>query len=144
MTGVRILDLTRILAGPFATMLLGDYGAEVIKVEVPGGGDDTRRWGPPFPPVEEGEGEEKKSQAAQNSAYYLAVNRNKLSVTCDLKQPGGREVLRRLAAHCDVVVHNFVPGKEKGVGADYESLSQVNPRLIYCSFSPFETTVFRS
>ena len=128
--GIRILDLSRILAGPFATMLLADYGAEVIKVEMPEVGDDTRKWGPPFPKSD-------APEASSNSAYYLSVNRNKMSLTCDLKHPSAAQILQRLVPQCDVVVHNFLPGKEQRLGLDYETLSAMNPRLIYCTVSGF-------
>jgi len=124
--GVRVLDLSRVLAGPYATMILGDLGADVIKVEAPGGSDDTRFWGPPF----------------QNgmSAYYTAVNRNKRSVTVDLKTEQGRETVRRLAETADVVIHNFKTGTMDKWGLDYEALSRLNPRLIYCSITGFGET----
>lgn len=124
--GVRVLDLTRVLAGPFATMILGDLGAEVIKVERPGGGDDTRAWGPPF--------------VASESAYFLSVNRNKKSISVDLKHPRGANVIQELAAACDVLVENFLPGKLHQMGLGYEQLSRVNPQLVYCSISGYGQT----
>jgi crotonobetainyl-CoA:carnitine CoA-transferase CaiB-like acyl-CoA transferase len=123
---VTVLDLTRVLSGPYCTMMLGDLGARVIKVEQPGKGDDTRGWGPPFI-----EGE---------SAYFLSVNRNKESVTLDFKAPGGREVLDRLIAKADVIVENFRPGTLAKIGLDYPSLAPNHPRLIYCSISGFGQT----
>ena len=123
LAGVRVLDLTRVLAGPFCTMMLGDLGAEVVKVEPPGTGDETRTWGPPF---QEGE-----------STYFLAVNRNKRSVALDLKQDGGREAARRLAARADVVVENFRPGVVDRLGLDGRTLTQAHPALVYCSISAF-------
>jgi len=128
--GITVLDLTRVLSGPYCTMLLGDMGARVIKVEQPGKGDDTRAWGPPFL-----EGE---------SAYYLSINRNKQSVTLDFKQPEGRAVLDRLIEKSDVVVENFRPGTLTKLGLDYQSLSARHPRLIYCSISGFGHTGPRS
>jgi len=123
LSGYRVLDLSRILAGPYCTMILGDQGAEVIKVERPGIGDDTRTWGPPF--------------AGGESAYYLCCNRNKKSVVVDLKQAAGVEVVRELAAHSDVMVENFTPGLMKRFGLDYESLREVNPRLVYASITAY-------
>jgi formyl-CoA transferase len=123
---VRVLDLSRVLAGPYCTMMLGDLGAEVIKVERPGVGDDTRAWGPPF--------------AAGESAYYLCANRNKQSLTLNLKSPAGRDIAARLAERCDVLVENFLPGTLDGWGLSYETLSQRNPRLIYCSITGFGQT----
>lgn len=123
LTGVRVLDLSRILAGPYCTMILGDQGADVIKVERPGTGDDTRTWGPPF-----AEGE---------SAYYLCCNRNKRSIVVDLKRPAGRDLIRELARVSDVLVENFTPGVMRGLGLDYESLREVNPRLVYASITAY-------
>lgn len=122
LSGVRVLDLSRILAGPFCTMLLADLGAEVIKVEPPGG-DDTRQWGPPFV-----EGE---------STYFLSVNRNKKSITLNLKHPRGREIALRLAERCDALVENFRPGTLERLGLGYEDVARVNPRIVYCSISGF-------
>ncbi|XP_075941409.1 succinyl-CoA:glutarate CoA-transferase isoform X2 [Anarhichas minor] len=124
--GVRVLDLTRVLAGPFATMILGDLGAEVIKVERPGAGDDTRAWGPPFVGAE--------------SAYFLSVNRNKKSISVDLKHPRGAGVTQELAGVCDVLVENYLPGKLHQMYLGYEQLSRLNPRLIYCSISGYGQT----
>lgn len=123
LSGIRVLDLSRILAGPHCTMMLGDLGAEVIKVERPGSGDDTRTWGPPF-----AEGE---------SAYYLCCNRNKKSITIDLKHPGGVELIKKLAVISDVFVENFTPGLMKKFGLDYDTLKVINPRLIYCSITAY-------
>ena len=120
--GVRVIDMTRVLAGPFCTMSLGDMGAEVIKVEEPGKGDDTRGW----PPFVHGE-----------AKYFLSVNRNKKSLTLDLKARDGQEILRRLLASADVVVENFRPGTMERLGFGYETLERANPRLIYCSISGF-------
>ncbi len=123
---IRVIDLSRILAGPYATMLLADYGAEVIKVEQPGQGDGTRQWGPPWV-----EGE---------SAYFLSVNRNKKSITLDLKSDAGREILKKLVADADVFIENFKVGDMERLGLDYETLSQLNPGLIYCSVSGYGQT----
>jgi crotonobetainyl-CoA:carnitine CoA-transferase CaiB-like acyl-CoA transferase len=124
--GITVLDLTRVLSGPYCTMLLGDMGARVIKIEQPGRGDDTRGWGPPFL-----EGE---------SAYFLSINRNKESVTLDFKKTEGRELLERLVAKSDVLVENFRPGTLEKIGFDYAALKSRYPRLIYCSISGFGQT----
>jgi len=124
--GITVLDLTRVLSGPYCTMLLGDMGARVIKIEQPGRGDDTRAWGPPF--------------IAGESTYFLSINRNKESVTLDFKTPRGREILDDLVARADVFVENFRPGTLRRIGLDYESLRQKHPRLIYCSISGFGQT----
>ncbi|XP_039983025.1 succinate--hydroxymethylglutarate CoA-transferase isoform X4 [Xiphias gladius] len=124
--GVRVLDLSRVLAGPFATMILGDLGAEVLKVERPGAGDDTRAWGPPF--------------VGSESAYFLSVNRNKKSIAVDLKHPSGAQIIRQLTGVCDVLIENYLPGKLHQMGLGYEQLSSVNPQLIYCSISGYGQT----
>lgn len=124
--GVRVLDMTRVLAGPFASMILGDLGAEVIKVERPGAGDDTRAWAPPFVGTE--------------SAYFLSINRNKKSISVDLKHPRGAHIIQELAGVCDVLVENYLPGKLQQMGLGYEQLSRVNPQLIYCSISGYGQT----
>jgi formyl-CoA transferase len=121
--GIRVLDLTRVLAGPYCTMFLGDLGAEVIKVEQPGVGDDTRGWGPPF--------------TGGESAYFLCVNRNKKSVTIDLKSKEGVALLRRLAERADVLIENFRPGTMERLGLGEKELRTINPRLIYASVSGF-------
>jgi crotonobetainyl-CoA:carnitine CoA-transferase CaiB-like acyl-CoA transferase len=121
--GYRVLDLSRILAGPYCTMILGDQGAEVIKVERPGTGDDTRTWGPPF--------------AGGESAYYLCCNRNKKSIVVDLKQPAGADLVRELAKTSDVFIENFTPGLTKQFGLDYATLRKINPRLVYASISAY-------
>jgi crotonobetainyl-CoA:carnitine CoA-transferase CaiB-like acyl-CoA transferase len=123
--GVRVLDLSRVLAGPYCTMVLGDLGADVIKVESPDG-DETRAWGPPF--------------AAGESAYYLCVNRNKRGMVVDLKTADGQNILRELALKSDVLVENFRPGTLSRFGLDYESLRTHNSRLVYCSISGFGQT----
>jgi crotonobetainyl-CoA:carnitine CoA-transferase CaiB-like acyl-CoA transferase len=121
--GITVLDLSRVLSGPYCTMLLGDMGARVIKVEQPGKGDDTRGWGPPFVDGE--------------SAYFLSINRNKESITLDFKKSAGRAVLDRLIASSDVLVENFRPGTLSKLGLDYAALAPKHPRLIYCSISGF-------
>jgi crotonobetainyl-CoA:carnitine CoA-transferase CaiB-like acyl-CoA transferase len=123
--GVRVLDLTRVLAGPYCSMTLSDLGAEVIKVEIPGQGDDTRSY-PPY--------------VGGQSSYFMAVNRGKKSVTLDLKAKEGREALQRLAEKSDVFLENFRPGVTERLGVDYKTLSKLNPRLIYCSISSFGQT----
>jgi crotonobetainyl-CoA:carnitine CoA-transferase CaiB-like acyl-CoA transferase len=130
--GVLVLDLSRVLAGPWTTQLLGDLGAEVIKVERPGAGDDTRAWGPPFA---EGAAGEKA-----DAAYYFCANRNKRSVTVDMARPEGADLLRRIATKADVVVENFKTGGLAKYGLDYASLSKLNPRLVYCSITGFGQT----
>ncbi|WP_230426421.1 CaiB/BaiF CoA transferase family protein [Paragemmobacter aquarius] len=129
LTGLRVLDLSRILAGPTATQLLADLGAEVIKIERPGKGDDTRGWGPPF-----------QSQAPGQSAYYLSANRGKHSVAVNMADPRGQGLIRDLAAQSDIVVENFKPGDLARYGLDYTGLSLANRRLIYCSISGFGQT----
>ncbi|MEK7338408.1 MAG: CoA transferase, partial [candidate division NC10 bacterium] len=124
--GLKVLDLTRILAGPFCTMILGDMGADVVKVENPDGGDDTRRWGPPFL-----EGE---------SAYFLSVNRSKRSLTLNLKVPRGKTLLADLLTRADVLIENFRPGAMERLGFGYEEAAARNRRLIYCSISGFGQT----
>ena len=131
--GIRILDLSRVLAGPWCTQTLADLGADVIKIERPGTGDDTRTWGPPF--LKDDQGTE-----TQEAAYYLGTNRNKRSVTCDIARPAGQALIRELAAHCDVFVENFKVGDMARYGLDYASLKAVNPRLVYCSVTGFGQT----
>jgi crotonobetainyl-CoA:carnitine CoA-transferase CaiB-like acyl-CoA transferase len=130
LSGLRILDLSRVLAGPWATQMLGDLGAEVIKIEQPGKGDDTRGWGPPF----HGEGDQALS------AYFLSTNRNKHSVAIDMTTAEGQAALRDLARTSDVVVENFKVGGLKKYALDYDSLNAINPRLIYCSITGFGQT----
>jgi len=131
--GVRVVDLTRALAGPYGTMMLGDLGADVIKVEQPGRGDESRGWGPPF--VGEPYG-----PFPGESAYFIAANRNKRSVTVNLKSPQGQEVVRRLAAVSDALVENFRTGVLDEMGLGYEDLHRLNPRLVYCSISGYGRT----
>ncbi|MEZ5982180.1 MAG: CaiB/BaiF CoA-transferase family protein [Parvularculaceae bacterium] len=130
--GVLVLDLSRVLAGPWASQLLADLGADVIKVERPGAGDDTRSWGPPFLTNEAGE--------TTDAAYYLSANRNKRSVAIDMASEEGADIIRRLAAKADILVENFKVGGLKKYGLDYESLKRVNPRLVYCSITGFGQT----
>ena len=127
---IRILDLSRVLAGPWCSQLLADLGAEVIKIERPGSGDETRAWGPPY--LKDAEGKD-----TTEAAYYLAINRNKESVTIDLAHPEGQKIVRDLAMKCDVVLENYKVGGLKKYGLDYESLSKLNPRLVYCSITGF-------
>ena len=131
--GIRVLDLTRALAGPYCTMMLGDLGADVIKVERPGPGDDSRGWGPPFvgDPYGPYPGE---------SAYFIAVNRNKHSITVNLKSPDGQEIIHRLASISDVLVENFRTGVLDRMGLGYDDLHSLNPELVYCSISGYGRT----
>src|SRR5687768_3521437 len=126
LAGLTVLDLTRVLSGPYCTMLLADMGARVIKVEQPGRGDDTRHWGPPF--------------VGRESAYFLSVNRNKESLTLDFKQPGARRVLDALLERADILVENFRVGTLDKIGLGYESLRQRYPRLVYCSITGYGQT----
>jgi formyl-CoA transferase/CoA:oxalate CoA-transferase len=123
--GIRVLDLSRVLAGPYCSMILGDLGAEIIKVEIPGRGDDTRG----YPPFHEGE-----------SAYFMSINRNKKSITLNLKEPEAREIVYSLIDQCDVVIENFRPGVTSRLGVDYETLKEINPNVIYASISSFGQT----
>ncbi len=123
LAGIRVLDLSRVLAGPYCAMVLGDLGADVIKVERPGSGDDTREWGPPW--------------AGTESAYYLSTNRNKRSLTLDFRQPEAQQIIRELAAQCDVVVENFRPGSLERMGIGYEQLREVNPALVWATVSGY-------
>ena len=131
--GIRILDLSRVLAGPFCTQMLGDLGAEVIKVERPGVGDETRTWGPPY--VRDGEGAD-----TTESAYYLCANRNKRSITVDFSQPRGVALVKRLLSRCDALVENFRVGGLAKFGLGYEQLREELPGLVYCSITGFGQT----
>jgi crotonobetainyl-CoA:carnitine CoA-transferase CaiB-like acyl-CoA transferase len=124
--GVRVLDLSRIIAGPFCSQILGDMGAEVIKVEQPGVGDDSRAWGPPF--------------VRGESVYFFSINRNKKSITVDMKDPRGKAIIRQLAKRSDVLLENFKPGTLAKLGLDWEDLRRDNPRLVFCSVSGFGRT----
>ncbi|ARU05343.1 CoA transferase [Comamonas serinivorans] len=131
--GIRVLDLSRVLAGPWAAQTLGDLGAEVIKIERPGSGDDTRTWGPPFL-------KDKEGNTTTDAAYYFCTNRNKRSVAVDMAKPAGQQLIVELAKQCDVLIENFKFGNLKQYGLDYDSLKVVNPRLIYCSVTGFGQT----
>jgi len=124
LSDIRVLDFSRVLAGPYCSMVMGDLGADIIKVEQPGIGDETRHWGPPF-------------AAPQESAYFLCVNRNKRSITLDLKKPAGIEIAKVLASKSDVVLENFAPGVMDKLGIGYEAMRAVNPAIIYCSITGF-------
>jgi crotonobetainyl-CoA:carnitine CoA-transferase CaiB-like acyl-CoA transferase len=128
--GIKVLDLSRVLAGPWAGQMLADLGADVIKVERPGAGDDTRAWGPPW--LKDAEGRD-----TRDAAYFFCANRNKRSVAIDIATPDGQALVRRLAAEADVLLENFKVGGLRQYGLDYESLKSVNPRLIYCSITGF-------
>jgi crotonobetainyl-CoA:carnitine CoA-transferase CaiB-like acyl-CoA transferase len=133
LTGVRVLDLSRVLAGPWCTQTLADLGADVVKVERPGCGDDTRGWGPPFLKDRDG-------QDTAEAAYFLGANRNKRSITIDLARPEGQDLVRQLAAQADVLVENFKVGDMARYGLDAASLRAICPRLIYCSITGFGQT----
>jgi crotonobetainyl-CoA:carnitine CoA-transferase CaiB-like acyl-CoA transferase len=130
---IRVLDLSRIMAGPWASQVLADLGADVIKIERPGVGDDTRAWGPPFL-------KDKSGADTRESGYYLSVNRGKRSITLDLDKPEGQRVVRALAERSDIVLENFKAGTLKRFGLDYASLKAINPRIIYCSITGFGQT----
>ncbi len=130
---IKVLDLSRVLAGPWCTQILADLGADVVKVERPGAGDDTRHWGPPF--IKDAQGHD-----TDQATYFTACNRNKRSITLDLAHPDGQALIRQMAAQSDVLVENFKVGGLKHYGLDYESLKAINPRLIYCSITGFGQT----
>lgn len=134
LAGIRVLDLSRVLAGPWSTQILADLGADVVKVEAPGRGDDTRAWGPPFLQGPDGQDE------IGTSAYYLAANRNKRSIAVDFASPEGTALLRQLATKADIVIENFKVGGLKKYGLDWESLRAVKPNLVYCSVTGFGQT----
>jgi len=133
LSGIRVLDLSRVLAGPWCTQTLADLGADVIKIERPGSGDDTRSWGPPF--LQDDAGND-----TREAAYYLGANRNKRSVTCDIARPEGQALIRDMVRHCDVFVENFKVGDMARYGLDYASLRALHPRLVYCSITGFGQT----
>lgn len=133
LAGLRVVDLSRVLAGPWASQLLADLGADVVKIERPGSGDDTRAWGPPWLADEAG-------SATGESAYYLSANRNKRSVTIDLSQAEGQQLVQRLAAGADVLIENFKLGGLAQYGLDYDNMKAINPKLIYCSITGFGQT----
>ncbi|MEQ8286490.1 CaiB/BaiF CoA-transferase family protein [Thalassospira sp.] len=130
LSGLRVLDLSRVLAGPWASQTLADMGAEVIKIERPGAGDDTRGWGPPY-------ARDAAGNDTSEAAYYLAANRGKKSLTIDVTKPEGQDVVRQLVAHCDIVLENFKVGGLAKYGLDYASLSSINPKIVYCSITGF-------
>ena len=130
---IKVLDLSRVLAGPWCTQILADLGADVVKVERPGAGDDTRHWGPPF--IKDAQGND-----TDQATYFTACNRNKRSITLDLAHPDGQALVRQMAAQSDILVENFKVGGLKHYGLDYESLKAINPRLIYCSITGFGQT----
>ncbi len=132
--GIKVLDLSRVLAGPWSTQILADFGADVFKVEIPGKGDDTRGWGPPFLKLPDG------SDDPLESAYYLCTNRNKRSAAIDLASREGAALIRRLAAQADILVENFKVGGLAKYGLDYESIAAINPRIVYCSITGFGQT----
>ena len=131
--GIRILDLSRVLAGPWCTQTLADLGADVIKIERPGAGDDTRSWGPPF--LKDADGAD-----TRDAAYYLGANRNKRSVTCDIATTEGQALIRELVKSCDVFIENFKVGDMARYGLDFASMIAINPRLVYCSVTGFGQT----
>ncbi len=133
LAGIRVLDMSRILAGPWVGQLLADLGAEVIKIERPGKGDDTRAWGPPF--VKDGDGND-----TSDAAYFMCANRGKQSLTLDIARPEGQQIIRELAQISDIVLENYKVGDLKRYGLEYESLSKLNPKLIYCSITGFGQT----
>ena len=123
---LRVLDLTRALAGPYCTLMLGDYGADIVKIEVPGSGDDTRGWGPPY--------------IGDQAAYFLQANRNKRSMTLNLKHPQGKQIFLDLAKDADVIVENYTPGVVQRLGIDYDVVQKLNPLIVYCSISGYGQT----
>jgi len=125
LSNVRVLDLTRIVAGPYCTMILGDMGAEILKIENPDGGDEARKWGPPF------------VDSTSESCYFICLNRNKKSICIDLKKAEGLKIVNELAEKCDVLVENYVPGKLEKLGLGYEEVAGINPRLVYCSITGY-------
>jgi formyl-CoA transferase len=133
LAGIKVLDLSRVLAGPWCTQILADLGADVVKVELPGAGDDTRHWGPPF--LQDAHG-----QDTDQASYFAACNRNKRSVTIDMSKPQGQALIRQMAEQADVLVENFKVGGLAKYGLDYASLSALNPRLVYCSVTGFGQT----
>ncbi|WP_156176833.1 CaiB/BaiF CoA transferase family protein [Kiloniella spongiae] len=130
LSGIRVLDLSRVLAGPWVGQTLADLGCDVIKVERPGCGDDTRAWGPPFIKTA-------ADETTQESAYYMSANRGKRSLAVDMTKPEGQKILQELVLHCDIVIENFKVGGLKKFGLDYQSLAKINPKLIYCSITGF-------
>ncbi|KAF2735076.1 caib/baif family protein-like protein [Polyplosphaeria fusca] len=141
LAGIKVLDMTRVLAGPYCTQILGDLGAEVIKIEHPTRGDDTRAWGPPYAQHKTGE----HTEGSGESAYYLAVNRNKKSVGLSFAHPAGVDILHRLVKECDVLVENYLPGSLAKYAMDYPTVSKINPSLVYASITGYgQTGPYRS
>lgn len=133
LAGYKVLDMSRVLAGPWAGQMLADLGAEVIKIERPNQGDDTRHWGPPYL-------QDRDGNSTSDAAYFLCTNRSKQSVTVDITQPEGQEIIRQLALQCDVLIENYKVGGLKKYRLDYASIAEINPRLIYCSITGFGQT----
>ena len=133
LAGYKVLDMSRVLAGPWAGQMLADLGAEVVKIERPNQGDDTRHWGPPYLQDQDGNN-------SSDAAYFFCTNRGKQSVTVDITEPEGQEIIRQLAVQCDVLIENYKVGGLKKYGLDYGSLAEINPRLIYCSITGFGQT----
>ena len=133
LAGYKVLDMSRILAGPWAGQMLADLGADVIKIERPRAGDDTRHWGPPYL-------RDKQGKNTDDAAYFFCANRGKKSVTVDITQPEGQEIIRQLASQCDVLIENYKVGGLAKYGLDYSSLQQLNPQLVYCSITGFGQT----
>jgi crotonobetainyl-CoA:carnitine CoA-transferase CaiB-like acyl-CoA transferase len=133
LAGYKVLDMSRVLAGPWAGQMLADLGAEVIKIERPNQGDDTRHWGPPYLQDQDGNN-------SSDAAYFFCTNRGKQSVTVDITEPQGQEIIRQLAVQCDVLIENYKVGGLEKYGLDYGSLAEINPRLIYCSITGFGQT----
>ncbi|PVI07365.1 caib/baif family protein-like protein [Periconia macrospinosa] len=136
LAGIKVLDMTRVLAGPYCTQILGDLGADVIKIEHPTRGDDTRAWGPPYAKYTQGE----HSDGPGESAYYLGVNRNKRSLGLSFAHPSGVDILHRLAKECDVLVENYLPGSLAKYSTDYDTISKINPGLVYASITGYGQT----
>jgi succinate--hydroxymethylglutarate CoA-transferase len=134
LAGIKVLDMTRVLAGPYCTQILGDLGADIIKIEHPTRGDDTRAWGPPYAQYINGE------TGPGESAYYLGVNRNKRSIGLSFQHPAGVDILHRLVAECDVLVENYLPGSLAKYAMDYDTVSKINPKLIYASITGYGQT----
>ncbi|KAL1641852.1 hypothetical protein SLS61_009959 [Didymella pomorum] len=134
LAGIKVLDMTRVLAGPYCTQILGDLGADVIKIEHPTRGDDTRAWGPPYARYTNGD------SGPGESAYYLGVNRNKRSIGLSFQHPAGVDILHRLVAECDVLVENYLPGSLAKYALDYDTVAKINPRLIYASITGYGQT----
>jgi len=133
LSGIKVLDLTRVLAGPLSSQMLADLGAEVIKIERPGGGDDARIFGPPYLVDPEG-------KANNNNSFYLCANRNKQSVAVDLAKPAGQEIIRELAKSADIMMENFKVDDLKRYGLDYQSIKKINPGIVYCSVTGYGQT----